>query len=131
MYCGHMCGARAPQRLRDQARAGRTLRPTRFVVCTSDARARLLPRLLRRGEGERSSVGAVKLGANFLPRQSFHTASTEVRHAAFDLSRPSLFMIGSRMVFEAFQQKAGKLGPVVGWQLRCLFVQIENGSAHG
>jgi hypothetical protein len=66
----------------------------------------------------------VKLRANFLPRESFHTASTVIRHAAFDLSGPRLFMIGIGMIFEAFEQKTGKFGSVVGWQFRCLFVQV-------
>jgi len=78
-----------------------------------------------------SSVSAVKMRANFLPRQSSHETGTIVRHAALDLSRPGLFMIGSWMILQALEQKTGKLGPVAGRQFRCLFVQVKDGSAHG
>jgi hypothetical protein len=69
--------------------------------------------------------------SNFLPRQSSYETGTIIRHAALDLSRPSLFMVGSWMILQALEQKTGQFGPVAGRQFRCLFVQVKDGSAHG
>jgi hypothetical protein len=73
----------------------------------------------------------VKVRADFLPRKRFDAARAVIRHATFDLSRPGLFVIGRRMIFEALEQKTGKFCPVVRREFRCLFVQIEDRSAHG
>lgn len=114
----------------NRAREEMKLRPFGFAVGTTAVRVRLRSPLLQRDEGGTSSIGAMKVGAHFLPRERLHAAGAVVRHAALDLSRPGFFCVGSRMIVEALEEETGELGPVAGWQFRCLLVQVLDGSAH-
>ena len=103
-WCVATCAAtRGQSRSRDPALEETKFQQTRFVVCTSGVRVRLLPRPRRRCEGERSSVRSVKVCANFLPRQSIDASRAVIGHAAFDFFCPRLFCAGGRRTFQAFE----------------------------